>query len=466
LLAGQEGSAEWGWLVLWDAHVRLLERNDVEGARSAGIEIGALATSLDLIDLHALAIALEGLARVSSGEVGAGMRLLDEASAIALSGEMTDLDAIVTTLCYLIFACERVRDYARAVQWCAQVEEVSRQWSYRAMFGVCRCHHASVLMWTGDWERAEHELTMATPELLATRPGWVTEGIVRLGALRRQQDRLEEAGTLYGQVPSHPQAMLGMAELALDHGNPVVASQLVDRFFQRVPSTDRTTRAAGYELRVRIQCAHGHVEKARASVAELEAIAGAIDTGPLHAAARRAHGMVHAAAGNHTAALPCFEEALDLFVQADGIVEGARVRLALARTRLALGFRHAAAIDATLAVRAFCRSGAVRDLREAAPVLLELDIDSVSLPDPKALMSPLSRRETDVLRLLGGGLTNHQIATALFISVRTVEHHVSAIYAKIGTEGSSARAAAAVHAIASGLIRPLEAGAPPGGNRK
>lgn len=111
LLDGLEPSAERGWLALWEAHIGLFERNDVTNAKRVGAETVALASSLDLVDLETLALALEGLALVSEGAITEGMRRLDEASSIALSGEMSDIDAIVTTLCYLIYACERVRDF-------------------------------------------------------------------------------------------------------------------------------------------------------------------------------------------------------------------------------------------------------------------------------------------------------------------------------------------------------------------
>ena len=60
------------------------------------------------------------------------------------------------------------------------------------------------------------------------------------------------------------------------------------------------------------------------------------------------------------------------------------------------------------------------------------------LPSTEAL----SRREVEVLRLAADGRTNEQIAAALTLSVRTVERHLSNIYAKLGLSGSSARAAA------------------------
>ncbi len=58
--------------------------------------------------------------------------------------------------------------------------------------------------------------------------------------------------------------------------------------------------------------------------------------------------------------------------------------------------------------------------------------------------SDLSPREVEVLDLVSAGLTNETIAERLFLSVRTVERHLSNVYAKLGVSGKAARAAAAV----------------------
>ena len=58
-------------------------------------------------------------------------------------------------------------------------------------------------------------------------------------------------------------------------------------------------------------------------------------------------------------------------------------------------------------------------------------------------LSELSEREREVLELVSAGLSNEQIGERLFLSTRTVERHLSNVYAKLRLSGKSARAAAA-----------------------
>jgi pimeloyl-ACP methyl ester carboxylesterase/DNA-binding CsgD family transcriptional regulator len=75
---------------------------------------------------------------------------------------------------------------------------------------------------------------------------------------------------------------------------------------------------------------------------------------------------------------------------------------------------------------------------------LETFLGSQGSPAQAAALSDLSPRELEVLQLVAAGLTNGAIATSLVLSERTVEHHLSNIYAKLGLSGKAARAAAAV----------------------
>jgi DNA-binding NarL/FixJ family response regulator len=64
-------------------------------------------------------------------------------------------------------------------------------------------------------------------------------------------------------------------------------------------------------------------------------------------------------------------------------------------------------------------------------------------------LETLSEREHDVLRLLGGGLSNQEIAERLIISVGTVKNHVSSILSKLALRD---RTQAALFARSTGLL--------------
>ena len=121
-------------------------------------------------------------------------------------------------------------------------------------------------------------------------------------------------------------------------------------------------------------------------------------------------------------------------------IDAARTRLELARA-LAPGAPEVAADTARHARVELEALGAVRDADAAAALMRSLGVKGRA--DPKAA-ELLSRRETEVLRLLGEGLSNREIAERLFISPKTAEHHVSRVYAKIGV---STRAQAAAYAV-------------------
>ena len=72
------------------------------------------------------------------------------------------------------------------------------------------------------------------------------------------------------------------------------------------------------------------------------------------------------------------------------------------------------------------------------------DFLGVAPDSPPGDVGELSNRERDVLALVAQGLDNEEIAARLHLSIRTVERHLSNIYAKLRVSGKAARAAAAV----------------------
>ena len=75
--------------------------------------------------------------------------------------------------------------------------------------------------------------------------------------------------------------------------------------------------------------------------------------------------------------------------------------------------------------------------------------DDDPAPRRQPLVVPLSDRELDVVRLLARGLSNREIATALFLAEGTVKNHVTNVLTKLGVRD---RTQAALHARALDLI--------------
>ena len=453
-LLGGEVCCELGLLLIVKAHIALMIDHDPAAARCFAAEAGSLGKAQGNIDLEMLALAYEGLALVSLGRVAEGMRCLDEATVAAVTGEMSDIDATCTACCCLIYACEKTRDVERAAQWCTKLEELSKRWSYRLMFTLCRAHYAGVLIWRGAWAEAEAELAEAIDELERTHRAQAAEALVMLAELRRRQGRLDEAAALFERAEGHPFRMLagnlclfGRAAMALELDDAEAALDLAGRFLRAIAVEDRLERAAGLELLVRAHAALGDGQKADEALQELRLVATIVATGPMQAAVRFAEGLV-AAAADPGAAKPCFEDAVELWTRSGAPFEAARARMELGWALFKLGRRAAAIEEVRSATRSLHAIGAMRAASRAHALVRELE-RAGGQACQTALSGQLSSRELEVLGLVAQGLTNRQIAERLCRSEHTVHRHVANILAKLELPS---RAAAASYGASRGLF--------------
>ena len=428
LLAGHEKTAEYGWLLLRDGEVALFRSHDPATARERGERAATLGRATGDRGLEFTGLALEGLARVSAGDVAAGLRMLDEATAAATAGEVKELHTVGVVCCWEIFACERVRDYDRAAQWCARVLEFTRRWRIRVLSAVCRAQYAGVLIWGGQWSEAEAELAIATRDFEQVRPPLTVQAFARLGELRLRQGRLDEAATLFERAGSQPMARLGLAAVALERGAPEDAAAELERFLAHIGTAELTTRAGALELLVRAHVARGNGEGAASARDELQRIAQAIGTTALAASAALADALVLRHAGNLAAAAGRFEQAAALYERGGAPYETARARLALAETLSAMGQQAAAQ-------------------REAARA--KEGLEQLARAPGAPTKQTLTTRQVEILRLVAKGLSNPEIAARLGLSDHTVKRHVANLLTKLGLPS---RAAAAAYAAKRGLL--------------
>jgi DNA-binding NarL/FixJ family response regulator len=78
-------------------------------------------------------------------------------------------------------------------------------------------------------------------------------------------------------------------------------------------------------------------------------------------------------------------------------------------------------------------------------------LNLISGGNQKARYDGMTRREVEILRLLGQGMTNKQMAYRLKISEKTVRNHISNFYAKLGVGD---RSQAVLYAVRKGLVEP------------
>jgi LuxR family maltose regulon positive regulatory protein len=451
LLDGQPPCPERAWLEVREGSLCLLEEGDPVRARALAAEGIRIARQTGSVDLEMLGRAVEGLSMVALGDVAEGMCKLDEVNASIIAGELTDRVAIGLSGCYLIAACERVRDYDRAIQWCKRLKEFCAKWGLKPLFAVCRTQYASICLWRGTWGEAERELIAARDELAASRPAMIGEALVRLAELRRRQGRLEEAAALIDQASLHGAGLLERAELTLDCGDPGAAAERAEQFLRQAPVSNRTNRAAALEILVRAYVTLGDYRAAESSLCELKEIAARIATVPFRASASYAAGCLALGQDRADTARRCFEDAVDLYLRSGAPFELGRARIELARALAMLGRKDAAIAEVQRAKMLLSELKADLETTRAQGVLIMLANSEQTSPGsatkPKA--DPLTRRELEILGLVAEGLNNHTIAKRLFVSEHTVHRHLANILNKLDV---STRAAAVAQASRRGLL--------------
>jgi LuxR family transcriptional regulator, maltose regulon positive regulatory protein len=448
LLHGAEPGPGHGWLAVHEASMIVDE--DTQTARRLAAEAVEIGRRFGVPELEMVGLGLEGVALVSEGDLAAGMQRLDEATAAALSDDAEILVCVAWACCYLIAACEQVRDYDRAGEWCERVSEFCERHAIALPLGVCRANHAGVLTWQGRWTDAEAELELAVEGLAVSRPALVGDALVRLGELRRRQGLLDEAEELFARCPGKPLAVLGQAEIALARGDPADAADLADRYLRRYPDHNRIERCAGLEVAVRAFIDLDDAQRADGARAELDELARCAGTRPLEAAALAARGLVGAARGEFDAARCALEDALDLMAMTGAPFETARLRLDLARVLAALRHEDRARREIEAALPVFRRLDARGEQARAETMLAALaTVPRDPSGPPVNALNQLSKREREVLGLLADGLTNRGIAERLVVSEHTVHRHVTSILRKTGCPSRAAAASlAARHGLA------------------
>lgn len=394
--------------------------------------------------------AVLGYIDVALGRLDDGFRLLDEATAAALGGEIPTVAAL-DAYCVLITACERVRDFDRVDQWARRVLLLSEEVGSDAFAPFARTAWANALTWRGRWDAAEAELARIL-EGAEGQPLTAAMAMVLRSALRRRQGRLHEADEELSRAEREPYrravrhlVLAARARLELDRGNAQDAADVAARYLKAVSASDLIERVDALETLVRARVELMQLNEADTAATELEHLAERIPTAGVRAAAAAGRAWVHRARGELDQAQARFEQAVALFDEAGLRHDAVEARLGLAYALFDAGDPGAARRVAEPASAVASELGATQEIMAAERLL-------AAIRGGPADLGGLTKREVEVLRSAAEGVANADIAAQLFLSIRTVERHLSNVYLKIGATGPSARMVAVAHARKAGLL--------------
>jgi DNA-binding NarL/FixJ family response regulator len=423
LLADVAPQAERGWLELARAE---RARQPLEASRLAASALEVALATGDA-DLELRALAELGHAEVASGDVDRGLSHLDEAMAAATGGEPATLETFADVCCTLMLACDLAGDLERPQQWSQVFETFVRRYDHVSLLAFCRTCCADVYAANGRIDAAEDELLTAVRELAeAGQRSRCSHPAARLAEIRVLQGRFGEAEQLLAGFEAEPEAVQAAVALRLARGEPQAAAALLEARLLELPRSSLLAAPLLAQL-VDAQLAAGEVDAAREGAADLRAIADASLRERVAALAALAEGRIALASGDAQAA-GLLQAAVNLFAALPSPLGAARARLELARAHAA-GAPEVAVDLARRARAEIVALGAAREADAASALMRDLGVKAPAGPKDYGL---LSSREVDVLRLVGDGLTNGEIASRLYISPKTAEHHVGRIYSKLG----------------------------------
>ena len=269
---------------------------------------------------------------------------------------------------------------------------------------LTRAHFIAVYVTAGrgEWDLADSHAAAAAELSVKQAGAGLIEATDALTALAVARDEPEQVLKVCAEAMTDP-AMLGRLEPGRLSFWPAYAEALA-----------RT----------------GQLAEADAALHDYELAGRARGRRSALAAASRVRGVLDVAVGRHADALAAFAAGIR---HLDGLslpLDEALLRLELGRLLRHLGQRRSAARELGKARVLLARLGATPFLTRCDA---ELGAGLITEPDASSGL-PLTARQLTVARAVAEGRTNRQVASELYVSVKTVEFHLSQILARLGLD--------------------------------
>lgn len=329
------------------------------------IEVG---TAHEVAAPVALARVMEARGVLFTEDVSAGLELLDESAAFAITEDVDPL-SMGLVYCELVCAWQGLSQHDRAATLTDEMERWCRRHpDLGSIHGRCRVHRAELLRVHGDLAAAEREAEAACEELrpyLRREFGWP---LTELGTIRLRRGDLAGARTAF--LEAHragwdSQPGLGLLHLQADDAE--VAVTMIEQALERprgapskeLPPNTALQRAPLLGAHVEVSLATDRLDDARRAARELAEVAETYTSPALQAHAALAVGSVELADGHLADARRAHQRAVDLYSELSMPFEAARARQGLSRTHRAEGSDELANLEVDAATETLRQVGAV-----------------------------------------------------------------------------------------------------------
>ena len=338
-------------------------------------------------DFEALGLIEIGHIALAEGRFEDGGTVLDEAGAMAVSGELGRL-AAGTVLCGLIFAWRARGNWSRAAEW----TQAQTRWCDRekvAFFpGLCRIHRGELIRMRGELVQAERDLEQGAEELIGIDSWCAAVGFRELGEVRLRRGDLRGAERAFQRAMElGSDAQPGLARLHLAEGDVDEALNGLRRALTaEAPALlDAQNRAYVLPTLVTAALAAGDRDEAERGVVELERLSKAAGSSAHRAGALVARGELLLADGDAAAAAVRLQGAWKSWCEMDAPYEAADVKSKLADALHRIGDVRGARMQLAAALAIFERLGAQLDVQRVRDRFARLDADArPALPSAEA----------------------------------------------------------------------------------
>jgi DNA-binding CsgD family transcriptional regulator len=434
----------------------------VEHARTAT----ARARRLDARHLEAVAVSLLALGEASRGHSEDAERQIVEAETLMRGFSDAELTLHVRALLFLGHAAVRLERYPAAEEWLERGARIARTTGQDFWFVALASMFVYPRLMLGDLEGAERSserahraaATLGNEQALV----WPSAGLCWVATLQGDLSRAlrhgEQARAAARRAPSGVMAWVGGCYL----GQALITAGEVDRGIAAIleagggadlPEIEPSFRSVWWAELAEAELARRDAPAAERFADRAGALAGTLGLSGCRGLAVRVHAALALARRETEQAVELAESAAELLGAVGRRLDLARAEIVAGRALTAAGRAGDAVERLEAAHRTLTECGAGAYEREALSALRQLG-RRPRRRDPARSgvdVEGLSPREAEVARLVALDLTNRQIADALFVSVKTVETHMSHIFEKLSVSSRTAVVSAVARAQAGHL---------------